>query len=185
MNDSRINVRYAKALFDLAIEQNFLDMAYHDMVLVNNICKSNKDFDSLLTSPIIRTDKKQAIIREIFSNQVHPVSLSFLLLILKKRREVNLKTIAMSFIAEYKENKGIKVAHLKTASEVDVNIKEEFKSILATQTNKKIELQEEVNPEIIGGFVVTIDDKQADSSVSTKIQRLRKEFGVNIYEKGF
>lgn len=185
MKNSRINNRYAKALFDLAVEQNFLDQAYQDMQLVKSICQSNRDFDLLLTSPVIKTDKKQAIINEIFGNQTHKVTLAFLLLIMKKRREANLNAIAISFIADYKEFKGIKVAHLKTAVEIDSQTRDQFKNILTNQSKKNIELLEEINSELIGGYIVTIDDKQSDSSVSTKIQKLRKEFDVNIYEKGF
>jgi F-type H+-transporting ATPase subunit delta len=185
MKNSRINNRYAKALFDLAVEQNFLDQAYLDMQLVKSICQFNRDFNLLLSSPVIRTDKKQAIMNEIFGNQINKLSLSFLLLIMKKRREANLNSIAISFIADYKEFKGIKVAHLKTAAEIDTQTRDHFKSILTNQSKKRIELLEEINPELIGGYVVTIDDKQSDSSVSTKIQRLRKEFNVNDYEKGF
>ena len=185
MKDSRINNRYAKALFDLALEQGFLDDAYNDMRIVKNVCSSNRDFELLLSSPIIKTDKKQSVIKEIFGNQLQQVSLSFLLLITKKRREINLKTIAISFIDFYKEYKNIKIAHLKTAIEIDNETRNQFISILKQQSKKEIELEEEVNSRLIGGFVVTIDDKQADSSISTKIQKLKKEFNVNIYEKGF
>jgi F-type H+-transporting ATPase subunit delta len=185
MKDSRINIRYATALFDLALEQQILDRVFEDMKMVKNICLSNKDFEMLLSSPIVRTDKKQAIVKEIFGNHIHNLSLSFLLLILKKRREANIKMIAFSFIAMFKESKNIKIAHLKTAIELDSKTKEHFKAILTEQTHKSIELVEEVNPDLIGGFVITIDDKQADNSIYTKIQRLRKEFNVNIYEKGF
>lgn len=185
MRDSRINSRYAKALFDLAAEQKILDRVYLDMHLVKDICLSNKDFDSLLSSPVIKTDKKQAIMKEVFGNHIHQTSLSFLLLVMKKRREANLKNISLSYIDEFKSFKGIKVAHLKTASEIDSNTKEQIINTLQFQSHKIIELHEEVNSDLIGGFVIRIDDKQADNSVATKIQRLKKEFNVNIYEKGF
>jgi len=185
MKDSRINGRYAKALFDLAIEQQILDTAFHDMQLVKEICQSSKVFESMLSSPIIKTDKKQAVVKEIMGNHLHQVSLSFILLILKKRREANLRSIAIEFIEMYKEFNGIKTAHLKTAMQLNSETKAEFKALLTQQSNKSIELLEEINPNIIGGFIVTIDDKQADSSISTKIQRLRKEFDKNIYAKGF
>ncbi|NVN94769.1 MAG: ATP synthase F1 subunit delta [Bacteroidetes bacterium] len=185
MKDSRINGRYAKALFDLAIEQNVLDIAFQDMQLVNEICQSSKEFESMLSSPIIKTDKKQAVVKEIMSSRLNHISLSFLLLVLKKRREANLRNISLEFIEMYNEFKGIKTAHLKTAIELDSETKADFKSLLTRQSNKSIELKEEINPQIIGGFIITIDDKQTDNSISTKIQRLRKEFDKNIYEKGF
>ncbi|MFZ4398473.1 MAG: ATP synthase F1 subunit delta [Bacteroidales bacterium] len=185
MKDSRINGRYAKALFDLVNEQQTLETAFHDMELVKEICQSSKEFESMLSSPIIRTDKKQAVVKEIMGNHLSQISLSFLLLILKKRREANLRGIAIEFIEMYHEFKGIKTAHLETAMPLDIETKSEFKAILTEQSKKIIELSEEVNPNIIGGFIVTIDDKQADNSIATKIQRLRKEFDKNIYEKGF
>ncbi|MFZ4740302.1 MAG: ATP synthase F1 subunit delta [Bacteroidales bacterium] len=185
MKDSRINGRYAKALFDLSIEKQILETVFHDMELVKEICQSSKEFESMLSSPIIKTDKKQSVVKEIMGNHLHQVSLSFLLLILKKRREINMKAIAIEFTEMYKEFKGIKTAHLKTATELDKETKLQFKELLTQQSNKNIELLEEVKPNIIGGFVITIDDKQTDNSIATKIQRLRKEFDRNIYEKGF
>ncbi|MEI6821824.1 MAG: ATP synthase F1 subunit delta [Bacteroidota bacterium] len=183
MEDSRIHIRYAKALFEIAEEQNFVDRAYEDTLLIKDVCKSNKDFEMLLASPIIHTGKKVAIIKEVFTNSLHPVSLSFLLLIIKKRREANIRLIAESFIHIYKEYKGIKTAYLKTAIELDETTRKEFVALLAGQTNKTIELREIVKPELLGGFVITIDDKESDNSISDKIQRLKKEYDVNIYEK--
>jgi len=185
MKDSRINGRYAKALFDLALEQQILETAFHDMELVKEICQSSKEFESMLSSPIIRTDKKQAVVKEIMGAHLNQISLSFLLLILKKRREANLRGIAIEFIEMYKDFNGIKTAHLETAMVLDSATKSEFKALLTKQSNKSIEISEEINPNIIGGFIITIDDKQTDNSISTKIQRLRKEFDKNIYEKGF
>lgn len=183
MEDSRIHIRYAKALFELAIEQGFLDKAFEDMNLVNDVCKSNRDFQMLLSSPIIHTNKKQAIVKEIFNAHLNPVTLSFLLLILKKRREADINSIAESFVVLYKEFKGIKIAQLKTAIGLDDVTRKEFVSLLSDQTKHTIELNEIVKPDLLGGFVVTIDDRESDNSLSDKIQRLKKEFNVNVYEK--
>ncbi len=183
MKDSRINDRYAKAYFDLSIEQNILDTAFHDMELVKEICMMSKDFESMLSSPVIRTDKKQAVVKEIMGVHINELSLSFIQLILKKRREANLRSIAIAFIQMYKELNGIKTAHIETAVALDNETKSQFTNLLEQQTNKSIELLEEINPKIIGGFIVTIDDKQSDNSISTKIQRLRKDFDKNIYSK--
>ena len=65
MKDSRINGRYAKALFDLAIEQQITDVVFQDMQFVKDICIASKEFESLMSSPIIKTDKKQAVVKEI------------------------------------------------------------------------------------------------------------------------
>ncbi len=183
MEDSRIHIRYAKALFELAVEQGFLEKAFEDTNLVYDVCKSNRDFEMLLASPIIHTSKKVAIINEIFASHIHPVSLAFLILIVKKRREADIKSIAESFVVLYKEFKGIKVAQLKTAIGLDDVTRKEFVSLLADQTKHTIELNEIVKPDLLGGFVVTIGDRESDNSLSDKIQRLKKEFDVNIYEK--
>jgi F-type H+-transporting ATPase subunit delta len=183
MEDSRIHIRYAKALFELAVEQQFLEKAFDDMNVISDVCKTNKDFKMLLASPIIHTTKKQSIIKEIFAPHIHPVTLSFLLLVLNKRREANILLIAESFVLLYKEHKGIKTAQLKTAIELDETTRNEFITLLANQTKKTIELKETVKPELIGGFVVTIDDRESDNSLSDKIQQLKKDFDVNAYEK--
>ena len=87
MKQSRATIRYAKSFIDISVENNVLDTSYNDMVMVNSICSSNKDFINLLKSPIIKTDLKIKVINELFSNTLSSLTLAFFKLIINKKRE--------------------------------------------------------------------------------------------------
>ena len=87
MNKSRATIRYAKSLLDLSKDQNCIESSYNDMLVIDSICLSNRDFNSLLRTPIVKTDLKIRIIKEIFSKKISSLSLSFIILITAKKRE--------------------------------------------------------------------------------------------------
>jgi F-type H+-transporting ATPase subunit delta len=185
MKNTRLAQRYAKALFDLAIEQNILENIYEDVLLIKNVCENNKNFINLLSSPIIRTDKKQAIIKEIFEEKINHFTLSYLLIITKKRREYFIGQIAKKFVDFYKEYKGIEVITITSANQLDQTTKQKILQKLKTFISKEIELVEVLNPKIIGGFIIQYNDKKYDASILSKVHSLSKNFLINEYIKEF
>ena len=107
MRETRIAIRYAKALFELSMEQKSLEQTHQDMILVRNVCTENKDFRLLLSSPIIKIDKKQNVMKSVFEGKIGKLSLAFLNIIASKRRENFIEPIAEQFLAVYQEHKGI------------------------------------------------------------------------------
>jgi F-type H+-transporting ATPase subunit delta len=185
MKEIKLASRYAKALFDFAIEQDVLEQVKNDMNLVVSVCKQNRDFRLMLNSPIIFTDKKEAIITEIFGKHIQKISFHFLLIITRKNRESLIDGIAKQFIEQYKEFKNITTAELITAVQLDPKVKENVIALLKEQTNGEIELIEEIKEEMIGGFVLSYSDFQYDASIKKQIKELKKEFGTNLYIRGF
>jgi F-type H+-transporting ATPase subunit delta len=155
------------------------------MELVVSVCQQNKEFRQMLQSPIIYTGKKEAVIKAIFEEHMQQMSLFFLLIITKKRRESVLEAIAQQFIVLYKEFKNITTAKLETAVDLDKSIKEKIISLLQEQTKGEIELIEEVDKELIGGFVLSYDDKQYDASIKNQIKELQRSFKENLYIREF
>ena len=88
MNYSLIAKRYANALLGLSIEMNVLEKIKKDIDLFISVCNSNKDLRLLLKSPIIKPDKKMAILKDIFEGNIHKISLSYFMIITRKRREL-------------------------------------------------------------------------------------------------
>jgi F-type H+-transporting ATPase subunit delta len=184
MKEKKIAKRYAKALFDLAVEQNVLERIKADAELINEVCASNRDFMLVLRSPVIKDVKKIKIIKGIFSDHIQKMTLSFLNIITRNRREAFIPEIASQFIEIYKEYKNIITAHLTTAVELETSVSTKINSLLKQQTKAEIELHEDIDESIIGGFVLEFDEKQYDSSVVKYLQNLRKEFDKNLYTKG-
>ncbi len=174
MNESKISVRYSKALFSLANERKILEEVKKDVEILLAICKI-KEFDEFLSSPIIPVSKKTIIFRGIFQGNVNQIVLDTLLLIVKNRRETLLKIISLDFLTLYRKQLGITDAELITADEVSEENKQKIKELLKQILKGKIELSHKIDPEIIGGFILRIDDRQIDSSVKTQLKNFRTE----------
>ena len=108
MSQSRATIRYAKALLDLCVENNTIDQAYRDMLLLKKTCLENKELQLLFKSPIVKTDQKLKILEKIFQKQLSSITMSFVKIITKKKRESLLYEIADRFIGLYKKHNKIK-----------------------------------------------------------------------------
>ena len=183
---SHIAVPYAKALFDFAVEKDAVENVYKDMQALTSLCRSNRDFLLMLKSPIIKTEKKKKILTEIFKDSITEITRGFLKIITSKKRESLLPDMAQAFIYLYKDYKGILTTYLKTAIPVTDEVRKKILELMSNQTNGSIELIEEVNEELIGGFVLQWKDMQYDTSIQNQINKMKKGMAmINLYKKGF
>jgi F-type H+-transporting ATPase subunit delta len=185
MRDIKVASRYAKSLLGIALEQNSLEELHNDMQFVNGICNDNHDLVLLLKSPIVRGDKKKAILDAIFGGEVSKVAATFINIILIKKRESLLADIASAFIDTYKNHKNIKTAQVTTAVVLTKEQKEKVVELLKSSENASIELNEVVDKEIIGGMILKVGDRQIDESIRRKLTNLEMEFDQNLYVKEF
>jgi F-type H+-transporting ATPase subunit delta len=176
-----VATRYAKSLLQLAIEQGQLEKVYADMQLVESVCEHNREFTNFLNSPIIKTDKKVLVVKEIFTGKVSEITLGFLTILTQKRRESYMKHIAIEFINQYKEYKNILTAVITSAVGIDSTVKAKVLELIKQTTTGEVELIEKTDKDLIGGFVLTIGDKQVDASISRKLNDLRKTFTGNTF----
>lgn len=183
MRPIRLAYRYAKALFELAGEQHIQDEIFRDMKLFAVTCSQNRELRLMLQSPVIKFDKKNNVIKELFGKHFHATTLAYTALIVRKGREMILPEIAEQYALLYREWKGIKTAKLSTAVPVDEALHQKIIQMLQEQMKVIIELESEVKPGLIGGFVLSVEDRQLDASILKKIKRLTREFQVNVYEK--
>ncbi|MEZ4885696.1 MAG: ATP synthase F1 subunit delta [Chitinophagales bacterium] len=186
MSVSNIASRYAKALMDLAIERGELSSVHSDVELLDKALAENPDLQILLKSPVVNTDKKQAILKKIFGDIFNETTNAFMGLMLRKRREAYLPEIVDAFINQYRTYKSITTAELITAVPVDNAVLDKVKNTVLAHTGRKnIELTTRIDKSLIGGFILTFDDKLYDSSISHKLAKLRKQFVENKYIKKY
>jgi len=185
MEQSRVTIRYAKALFQLVIEQNTLEQSYNDMVLLDRVCSESKELSLLLKSPIVKTDKKLKILEEIFGSKISKTTMLFINIITTKKRESLLALIAGSFIALYKAHNKIEAATVITADSLDESLKSEVINFIKKHGEDNVELTEKVDSTIIGGAIIRMGGKQLDASVSKAIFELRQIFNKNLYIQDF
>ena len=186
MQDTKAGIRYAKSLFKLAIERKELEVVSADMTLINKTIHENPELRSMLKSPIIKSDKKASIIHAIFASNIGTTTAAFLDLIIKKRREMYTDAIARQFVILHLENNGIEEAMLTTAFKIDDSFRQRILDLVVKHSkNNKVELQERIDPSIIGGFVLRFGDNQIDTSIEREIELLRREFEKNLYVKEY
>lgn len=177
MSNFRIANRYAKSILDLGIEQNSLDDIYKDMVLLQEAL-SNRDFKLFVKSPIIKGSKKQSVFKALFGDSLSNTTNLFFNLLAKKGRESELPEIATSFLHLYKKYKKVSEIKLTTAKALSESALNTIKAALlqSDATDQKVEITTEVNPDLIGGFVIEMEDKLYDASIAHKLRGIRKEF---------
>ena len=177
MSSARIASRYAKSLIELANEEGKLERVHED-VLNFKAAAGVKDLALLLKSPIIGPEKKKTIFKALFEKAYDPLTYSFLEIILRKGREMYLSEIADEFIEQYKDIKKITTVRLTTASPLSETQMEEMKKKIVASglTYPNLDLKTQVNPDIIGGFIIEIGDKMYNASVLHQLESMRKSF---------
>ena len=185
MKNPKLAYRYANALYEFSVESNNVEDVYRDILHIQKVESSHNELKKVLESPIISQDKKLNIIKEIFQKEVTETVFTFFTLIIKKRREPELLMICSQFIKIYYKNHNIKEAHITSAQPLSEKMVEYIKSYLEGDSSYSFILHLAVNPKIIGGLIVKIDDFYFDASIQAKINKLKAEFSQNAYAIGF
>ena len=186
MKETRVALRYAKSLISLADERNVLEQVKEDMQTVLSVCEENSDFTNMLKSPIVKADKKATILNEIFAKEVCELSLSFINIVIEKKREAILEAIAENFMNLYNESKNIVKASVVTAIAITEDIRTQVLAQLKLVAgDADVQIEERVDESIIGGFILRIGDREFNASIANKLQQLKREFVSNPYIKEY
>lgn len=186
MANFRIATRYAKSLLDLGIEQNSLESIFEDMNSLNEAL-TNRDFKLFVKSPIIKASKKQSVFKTLFEGKLSETTNLFFNILAKKGRESFLPEIVTSFLHQYKKHKKVSEITITTAKPLTESALATIKSTLLQSdvTDSEVEITAKVDPDLLGGFVIEMEDKLYDASVAHKLKQVRKQFLENKYIKSF
>ena len=182
MNESQISVRYAKALFLSAAEHQQLDTVYKDMELLSDTCKL-EDFQYMLEMPSLQASQKYKLIDSVFKKHLSNLSISMINLVIKNKREVYLPGIARNFGDLYRKSKGICTATLVTAGPVDDAAMKSIRDLIKKTYDADVELTSSVDGDVIGGFVLTIENIQYDASIASSLRKMKKQLLQTSIEK--
>lgn len=175
MDQSKINVRYAKAFFGLAKEKGLTSELREDARLISGVCNEIDDFILMLESPVVKTSQKVKIIKSIFDGKVTVLSLNFLVLIAGNKREKYIPGIFRNLEDLYRQEEGIKTAVLTSAQSLDADIVFQINKMLEKEFKAKVELSQKVDEKLIGGFVLRVEDQQYDASISTQLKKIKEQ----------
>ena len=181
MSELRVASRYAKSLIELAAEKGVLEQVHEDMKLFASVVSQNRAFQMLLRNPIVKSDKKLAVINSVFKGKVNEMTLAFYNIVARKSRESILEFVASEFEKQYNIMKGIQRASVTSAAPLSPALRQQLGEKLANETGKTIQLEEKIDPSLIGGFVLQVGDKQIDSSVKYNLRKIKNNFQDNSY----
>ena len=171
---SRAAIRYAKAIYEIADEENLINEIFNDMIRINKLNRDSSDFKNLLSNSIIDNfDKKKAILSLLEKN--NSITEKLLDLLINNKRVAIISDIASCFIQLYNKNNNIKEAIVITASPIDKDLEKKILSQIKIPAAKSINLINLVDSSIIGGFIIRYDGKEYNASIKQNLKNLKTE----------
>ncbi len=174
--------RYAKGLLDFALETNKAAEINQEMMELKSALQSNRELSQFLSSPVLDSRRKNQIAKEIFKD-FSPITQNFIQLVITHRRETGLKEIASLYTTLYNRLNHIHKVEVTSATQLDDSMIDQIveKAKQAIGDGYSYEVENKIDADLIGGFVLRVGDKQIDSSIRSKLSRLKKEFDKNEY----
>ncbi len=174
MNTNRISVRYAKALFSAAQEQNIAEQISKDMKLIQQSA-SNPEFKLMLENPALYPSRKVAVFEQIFAKRISKLTLDFFKLLTKNKREAFLQAIARNYLSIYRKAYGITAVDLTTAQNIDAKFLKDIENMIRIKFKTQVEMQHHTDDSLIGGFIIRLEDELYDGSAASKLKQIEKE----------
>lgn len=181
MKGTRAALRYAKALLDLAKDRKIAGEINSDMLLISQTISENKDLEVLIESPIVKSKLKQKVLTQVFGFKCNALTIDLINLLIENNRINLLDQVAKQYQIIYDFLKGVEIAQVTTAIPLTKELEEKVLAKIKTITTNKITIENIVDPDMIGGFVLRVGDKQYDSSVKGILSNVLEKFEDNQY----
>ncbi|MEM7174079.1 MAG: ATP synthase F1 subunit delta [Bacteroidota bacterium] len=164
---------YAQTLYQIASQSLHLAQVYEDISNLRLAFKKEKKINAFILNPTINKARKQAFLHGALKAYTHQKTLDFVLFVIAKNRFEHLASIFESFLNLYKKNHHIQPAHVTVAQALNASTRNQFKMLTTKLTgHSQVELVEEVNPSLLGGYILRVADKQIDASLARQLKRL-------------
>ncbi len=167
-----ISTRYARALLKSAAGTEFESQVYQEMATVAKSYGEVPALRQTIDNPMLAKDKKQQLLETAVGEHPSELTKAFIALVLKENRESLMQFIALSYVTLYRQQKNIISGKLITATVVAPATEQKMRQMVESKTNGTVEFETEVNPDIIGGFILEYDTYRMDASVKTKLNNI-------------
>lgn len=175
MNTGVISVRYARALMKSANAQGAKDEVYADMQTLAQSYLKVRQLRSAIDNPMLPKEDKQKLLLSACGGNPCQLTQTFIDVVIKEGRENLIQFMANSYVTLYREEKNIISGRLITAVAVSDETQNKMRQMVEKRTNATVEFQTEVNPDIIGGFILEYDTFRMDASVQSQLRTILKE----------
>jgi F-type H+-transporting ATPase subunit delta len=167
-----ISVRYARALLKSATDQKLEEKVYQEMMTIAQSYLEVPQLRQTIDNPMLSKDKKQMLLLTAVGEKPSELTKSFIQLVLKEDRENVMQFMANSYITLFRKQKNVIRGKLTTATRVSAQTEQKMRQMVESKTNGTVEFETEVNPDIIGGFILEYDTYRMDASVKTQLNNI-------------
>lgn len=175
MNNGKISVRYARALYNTAKEKGCEKEVYDQLNGFIGQYEANvQQINAVLANPVVGKADRILLLETAIGPDVHPCLKDFLAFVVEKKRENKMFLIALKYGELYREENRILQTRLTTATKLEQTTLDEIRSYIRTKFNANVELQESIDPSIIGGFVFDVGSERYDASIVQQLRQLKK-----------
>jgi F-type H+-transporting ATPase subunit delta len=175
MYQSQVAVRYAKALLQFSEEQNAEEEVAADMQTLLKLFSEVPELHQVVNHPSLSGQQKKKMLKQVVTSGFHLVTNRFLDFICDQKREDQLAGMAHNYLLRYAEAKGLKRAVFTTAIAMTERERKAVVKMVETHYNVTLDFTEKIDKELIGGFVIEIDDKRIDASVTAQLKQIRQQ----------
>ena len=168
-----ISTRYAKAAYQYAEGKGEEHALYCEMKLLTDNFSSFQSLNAVLENPVVSAEDKIKVLVTAAGIEVSESYRNLLNLIVKNKRETYMLQIALMYLEYYKKQQGVIVCRLTTATPASEKTKKDLESLIKSGSHKKVDFIDAVQPDIIGGFILKLEDLQLDASVRSQLNHLR------------
>lgn len=180
MSKSVVSKRYAKALFDLAKENNKIDAYQQELEVIGQVVLENKGLYMIMNHPKFSDTEKKQLLQNTFGNHVSKDVLNLLKLLVDKKRINELNNVVDCYVELANEERDIAVANVSTVKPLTKEQVTNLKAMLTERLAKKdVKIHNQIDQKIIGGVKIQVGNRILDGTVQTKLARMKRQLGSN------
>lgn len=182
MATSRAAIRYAKSLFSLAEEGGVVEQMEEDIRTVLAAIEATHELEIMLKSPVIKPDQKERVLESVFESNLSALTMEFLRILVRKGREALLQDILDAALGLVRIQRNVRRAEVRTAVPMNDAVRTRVMAALKNMHDGDVELDEQVDPSLIGGFQLFMENQMIDTSLKRELQLLRRRINNHDYE---
>lgn len=166
--------RYSVALFNLARNRDELERVSEEFNLIHDLLKSKDNFRHFLFSPKVDSAKKKGVLKSVFGEKLSHTMLYFLYLLIDKKRQTLIMKMYSHFVTLYNNHHKRAEITIRPAAALDKEIHDEIKRVFEKMLNRTVTALEEVDPSLIGGIQIRVNNTVYDASVTNRLRAMRQ-----------
>lgn len=176
MNDGKISVRYARALYNTAKETGCDKEIYEQLSGFARLYEENMaELNAVFGNPVIGKEERQNLLLTAMGPDIHPCLKDFVSLVVDRHREDKIYLMVKKYEELYREENRILRTQLTTATQLNPATLEEIRKSVEHDFDANVEMSETIDPSLIGGFVLDVGDERYDASIARQLRLLKKD----------